>query len=611
MTFISDASSVAFIGPGPSATNVMYVGVTKTVNSNQHFVPTLSSRSLLQGQIFTVTSSSQTVLMPDPFNLNVPKTNQVNYVYGFSSEGFSYFVTTQLENRFSIVKKDYTTKLIRICHNDPHYYSLTEIPIECTGNGIKYNLVQAAYLGKIGADVANEYGITAQDDVLYAVFSMGKENIPSKNAALCIYPLKLIRKKFQENIQSSFNDQSSTHSPFFPTINLEIGEDFCVSETNHPIEGKYPIIVAPVLTFKQRLTAVAVTKTKNGKTVAYVGSADGYVTKLLIQSKNLATEYPDIKIDNNSPINGDMHFDSDESNLYVMTKNRVAKVKVDDCSAGGDCLDTQSNHLEYVKPVIKDFFPKVGPKSGGTLVTITGSNFKSSSLTSANIDGVQCIILNFDENQATCRTNPSDVRRFGKLQMVFNREVRDSREFYQFVEDPTVTWVTSGLNGKKPKGIPSGGIKVFATGTNFNVIQKPHFFVQYGDRTYFSDCTVLNSEQMECISPTIDVDSDQLSDDSIKLDYGFEMDDVESVRNITALGLPKFKLCPNPWFEAFSPGVKVITDDYLVINGMHLDCACEENDVLVSIGRHLCNVTSISRLQLICKPETSSYQLNE
>ena len=86
---------------------------------------------------------------------------------------------------------------VRVCHDDSDYYSYTEIPIECVSQGLSYTLVQvpnnppihlpvhlpaylelncillqAAFVGKPGSDLAAELGVTAQDDVLFAVFRL-------------------------------------------------------------------------------------------------------------------------------------------------------------------------------------------------------------------------------------------------------------------------------------------------------------------------------------------------------------------------------------------------------------------------------------------------------
>ena len=138
----------------------------------------------------------------------------INYVYGFSSEGFSYFLTTQMKQT---TPSPFHSKLVRVCHDDRDYYSYTEIPIECIsgGNPSKdYNLVQAAFVGKPGSDLASDLGVTPQDDVLFAVFSESDSSEgeitskPNKNSALCVYSLKSIRRKFMQNIQRCFTGKT-------------------------------------------------------------------------------------------------------------------------------------------------------------------------------------------------------------------------------------------------------------------------------------------------------------------------------------------------------------------------------------------------------------------
>lgn len=209
------ASTVAFIAPGPPhppVSQVMYVGVTFTLGSPYRSeVPAVSSRSLDKDRMFTIAHTAVTTGTRMFVNSLSRERYYINYVYGFSSEGFSYFITTQATATYS----HYISKLVRVCHDDEHYYSYTEIPMDCVSEaqgGRKYNLVQAAYVGKAGSDLASDLGITAQDDVLFAVFSESdsqSSNKPSDNSALCVYSLKSIRRKFMQNIKTCFSGTGS------------------------------------------------------------------------------------------------------------------------------------------------------------------------------------------------------------------------------------------------------------------------------------------------------------------------------------------------------------------------------------------------------------------
>lgn len=212
------ASTVAFIAPGPPnppVSQVMYVGVTYTGNSPYRSeLPAVSSRSLDTQNMFSIAETAVTTGTRQFLNSLARERYPIHYVYGFASEGFSYFMTVQMK---TTSPSPFISKLVRVCHDDENYYSYTEIPIECEQPnapgvpGKKYNLVQAAYVGKPGSDLASDLGITAQDDVLFAVFSEsdnseGEVSIkPSSRSALCVYSLKSIRRKFMQNIKSCFS----------------------------------------------------------------------------------------------------------------------------------------------------------------------------------------------------------------------------------------------------------------------------------------------------------------------------------------------------------------------------------------------------------------------
>jgi len=249
------ASTVAFIAPGPptpptSAVNfefkskfsvcyeemvliivlqfqVLYVGVTYTGSSvYRNEVPAVSSRSLNPRDNFGIVTTG--VSSGTKMHINNRDQYPINYVYGFSSEGFSYFVTTQKKD--SGANSPFISKLVRVCQSDSNYYSYTEIPIECVSEttGSKFDLAQAAFVGKSGPDLANKLDVTHQDDVLFAVFARADtfgSSTPGRESALCVYSLKDIRRKFVENIELCFQGKGNrglsfiaVNAPCVPTV---------------------------------------------------------------------------------------------------------------------------------------------------------------------------------------------------------------------------------------------------------------------------------------------------------------------------------------------------------------------------------------------------------
>lgn len=300
----------------------------------------------------------------------------INYVYGFSSRGFSYFLTTQLKNVNSS-PTEYVSKLVRVCQNDTAYHSYTEIPIECIGDGTKYNLVQAAYLGKAGVDLPEQ--LKMDDDVLYAVFSEGIDNTPTNNSALCIYPLQSIRKKFMDNIQTCYRGIGKkglvftrpNHQCVETTMKIE--ENFCGSKINTQIDGEKAISVVSIATFQIQLTSITVTQT-NSLTVLFIGTVSGHLKKVFVESATSAHEYDDIEIDENSSIKTDLQFDPKKQHLYVLTRRSVTKVTAYDCSTFSHCpqcpmsrdpfcklcvLENRCNRADLVFSSLSSFMPAI------------------------------------------------------------------------------------------------------------------------------------------------------------------------------------------------------------------------------------------------------------
>lgn len=313
--------------------------------------------------------------------------------------------------------------------------------------------------------------------------------------------------------------------------------------------------------------------------------------------------------------------------LYVDTKQigcRVDSPGVQDYRKGrivvqiADYRGESTSDYQFVDPQIEDFEPKVGPMSGGTQVTIRGRYLNAGSRIEAFIDGEPCQILSADETQALCRTSPAPRADLsGKLKMRFDDGRRECvrSDPFQYGPDPTVEQVSSGPTGqfKSPKGIPAGGIRITVLGTQFNTVQKPRMYVYYQEKKFWSVCQVLSAVEMACDSPVIDAEHAVLDPGRpLQLEYGFQMDDVLAVQNLTRrVEHNAFELYPNPVYHMFEEKMKFFKSEYLTINGKWLDYACRESDVTVRIGDGVCNITSLSKAQLTCRPPMEATDSNE
>ena len=158
------------------------------------------------------------------------------------------------------------------------------------------------------------------------------------------------RRKFMQNIQRCFTGTGARGLDFIsPSLNCintkltQIGEDFCGLDVNTPLGGELPVVNEPVLTFNSHLTAVTATSTGD-YTVAFLGTGDGHLKKVVIEKANSGVEYSDVAVAQGHAVSSDILFDLKREHVYAMTDKKLSKVRVQDCSVYttcGECLGSK------------------------------------------------------------------------------------------------------------------------------------------------------------------------------------------------------------------------------------------------------------------------------
>ncbi|XP_055342712.1 plexin-A2-like [Paramacrobiotus metropolitanus] len=354
-------SVVAFVAPGPPSaiaggtSKVLYLGRSVYAGSEDN-VFAVSSRSLDPRNLFQLVfndpmKSTGTYVMIDS------KTRQnyrINYVHGFASGRFSYFITTQ--PRSTDLYEPVRTKLIRICQDDENYYSYTEVPLVCANSDRTYDLAQAASLGSPGTELAANLGIKVTDDILVVAFAdqagEPNQNRPDSHSAVCMYSLAQIQQQFTDNIRQCFIGNGMAGLSFIRQTKqclkslIEVGDNFCGSDFNYPLNGSIPITATPILTYSDvRITAVA-TSVTHAYTVLFLGTEKGVLKKVLIDSKQTAREYEEIPL-SSAPILPDMHISPTKEFIYAATASQISKIRVQDCSVYTSCGDCLGHYDPY------------------------------------------------------------------------------------------------------------------------------------------------------------------------------------------------------------------------------------------------------------------------
>ena len=250
----------------------------------------------------------------------------------------------------------------------------------------------------------------------------------------------------------------------------------------------------------------------------------------------------------------------------------------------------------FVNPRIFNINPSKGPISGGTLLSFGGLNLNAGSRAEAFLGNLPCNVTHRAANTVECITSSRYAPGEEQVRIRFDNGQRNFEAYrFLYVEDPKVLSVESASTGvwkSISRGIPSGGIGITVRGENFNIIQQPQMYVELdgggigigdgnavggsgGSEIFTSNCTTISFQELRCESPPVPAElfeaiwSDR--QEYIELEYGFIMDGVQSVRQLSTRQdrhFPKFRMYRNPEFQTFGEPdhIKYYRSEYLTIN---------------------------------------------
>ncbi|XP_048212916.1 plexin-A2 [Perognathus longimembris pacificus] len=349
----------------------LFIGTA--VDGKQDYFPTLSSRKLprdpessamLDYELHSDFVSSLIKIPSD--TLALVSHFDIFYIYGFASGGFVYFLTVQPETPEGVAINSagdlfYTSRIVRLCKDDPKFHSYVSLPFGCTRAGVEYRLLQAAYLAKPGAALAQAFNISGQDDVLFAIFSKGQKQYhhPPDDSALCAFPIRAINLQIKERLQSCYQGEGNLELNWLLGKDVQctkapvpIDDNFCGLDINQPLGGSTPVEgLTLYTTSKDRMTSVA-SYVYNGYSVVFVGTKSGKLKKIRADGPpHGGVQYEMVSVfKDGSPILRDMAFSIDQRYLYVMSERQVTRVPVESCeqyTTCGECLSSGDPHCGW------------------------------------------------------------------------------------------------------------------------------------------------------------------------------------------------------------------------------------------------------------------------
>ncbi|XP_044532111.1 plexin-A1 [Gracilinanus agilis] len=357
----------------PGGHDKLFIGTP--IDGKSEYFPTLSSRKLMEneenaemfGFVYQDEFVSSQLKIPSDTLSKFPAFD-IYYVYSFSSEQFVYYLTLQLDTQLtspdSTGEQFFTSKIVRLCVDDPKFYSYVEFPIGCVQGGVEYRLVQDAYLSKPGRALARQLGLSEAEDVLFTVFAQGQKNRvkPPKESVLCLFTLKKIKDKIKERIQSCYRGEGKLSLPWLLNkelgcINspLQIDDDFCGQDFNQPLGGTVTIEGTPLFVDKEDgMTSVAAYDYQ-GHTVVFAGTRSGRIKKILVDLSSPggrpALQYENVVAHEGSSILRDLVLSPSRQYIYAMTEKQLNQIPLRYCFSSLASLLDPASDSEF--PVIE------------------------------------------------------------------------------------------------------------------------------------------------------------------------------------------------------------------------------------------------------------------
>uniref|UniRef100_A0A8B9W7Q3 Hepatocyte growth factor receptor n=1 Tax=Bos mutus grunniens TaxID=30521 RepID=A0A8B9W7Q3_BOSMU len=466
----------------------------------------------------------------------------IKYVHAFESNHFIYFLTVQRE---TLDAQTFHTRIIRFCSADSGLHSYMEMPLECilTEKRRKrstkqevFNILQAAYVSKPGAQLARQIGASLNDDILYGVFAQSKPDSsePMNRSAVCAFPVKYVNEFFNKivnknNVRCLQHFYGPNHEHCFNRTLLRNSSGCEVRNDEYRTEFTTALPRVDLFTgqFNQVLLTSISTFIKGDLTIANLGTSEGRFMQVVVSRSGSLTPHVNFRLDSH-PVSPEViveHPLNQNGYTLVVTGKKITKiplnglgcehfqscsqclsapsfvqcgwchdkcVRLEECSSG---TWTQETCL----PTIYKVFPTSAPLEGGTTLTVCGWDFgfkrnnKFDLKKTRVLLGNESCTLTLTEsttNMLKCTVGPAMNEHFNMSIVISNS--RGSVEYSAFsYVDPIITSISPNYGPK------TGGTLLTLTGKHLNSGNSRH--ISIGGKT----CTLksVSHSILECYTP--------------------------------------------------------------------------------------------------------------
>ncbi|XP_031811453.1 plexin-D1 [Sarcophilus harrisii] len=262
----------------------------------------------------------------------------------------------------------------------------------------------------------------------------------------------------------------------------------------------------------------------------------------------------------------------------------------------------------YVLPVVYSMEPDVGPKAGGTRVTIRGSDLGVGSELHVLVnDTKQCLNLVRTDTTITCTMPRGELLATVRVCVRFeHKSCISSNITFNYMRDPVITTISPR------KSSVSGGRTITVEGSRFDMVQNVSMMVnQIGKEQTL--CKVLNSTLITCPSPGATANKSAPVNFFINgqpyEDEQVAMEDPGEPKNVLPSSRFSLEYLPDPQFSTAKrekwikhhPGEPLT----LVIHKEHDNLGLESHEYQVKIGQTSCEIQIVSDRVIHCSVNES------
>lgn len=516
--------------------------VGNTINSTylpDHSLHSISVRRLKETQdgFKFLTDQSYIDVLPE-FRESYP----IKYIHAFESKHFIYFLTVQKE---TLDAQTFHTRIIRFCSVDSGLHSYMEMPLECilTEKRRKrstreevFNILQAAYVGKPGANLAKQIGASPNDDILYGVFAQSKPDSaePMNRSAVCAFPIKYVNEFFNKivnknNVRCLQHFYGPNHEHCFNRTLLRNSSGCEVRSDEYRTEFTTALQRVDLFMgqFKQVLLTSISTFIKGDLTIANLGTSEGRFMQVVLSRTIPSTPHVNFLLDS-QPVSPEVIVEQpSDQNGYtlVVTGKKISKIPLNGLGCGhfqscSQCLSAPSFvqcgwcHDQCVRsdecpsgtwtqeiclPAIYKVFPTSAPLEGGTMLTICGWDFGFKKNNKFDLKKTKVLLGNESctlalsestANTLKCTVGPAMSEHFNVSVIISNSRGTTQYSTFSYV-DPVITSISPSFGPK------AGGTLLTLTGKYLNSGNSRH--ISIGGKT----CTLksVSDSILECYTP--------------------------------------------------------------------------------------------------------------